>query len=46
MIMPGEKEKQEMNLEEMLSKAENLYKEGKTSEAEELYNKISDLNRK
>ena len=46
MIMPGEKEKQEMNLEEMLSKAESLYKEGKTSEAEELYNKISDLNRK
>lgn len=45
MVMPGEKEEEEVSLEELLQKAEELYKQGDTQGAEELYNKISELNK-
>ena len=44
MVMPGEKE-EPVDLEKMLQEAERLYKEGNTVAAEELYNKISELNK-
>lgn len=45
MVMPGETEEEEVSLEELLQKAEELYKQGDTQGAEELYNKISELNK-
>lgn len=44
MVMPGERE-ETVDLEAMLQEAEDLYKKGDTAAAEELYNKISELNK-
>lgn len=44
MVMPGERE-ESVDLEAMLQQAEELYKKGDTAAAEELYNKISELNK-
>ncbi len=44
MVLPGDKKEETIDLEAMLQQAEDLYKQGKTEEAEALYNKISELN--
>ncbi len=42
---PVEDKENQLNIEEMLEKASNLYKEGKIAESQALYEKISTLNK-